>query len=142
MPSLMPGYSASSASAIRWAAECQKVLLPASSSHVSNCTVASSRIGLVTSHRVPLTRATSTDWADFLPLCCAISKLEMPIGNRSVAPSASPILTVSLCMYVGVVYKYKERLCKKAIFYYKSLPEACMAFIKSDFLDFVHSLTL
>src|ERR1700748_2450260 len=88
---LTPGKMDSTASAIRWAVECQKVDLPPGSFQVSRLTDASLRMGRVASHISPLTFEAITFLASPSLIDFAISRELIPSGYSLTAPSGNVI---------------------------------------------------
>ena len=87
----MPGYSDSSASAIRWAELCHSVDMPSSSRDVRSLRVESPVKGLVGSHTSPLTSAASTLRASPSLMEVATSKEVVPSETSLTVPSGKVI---------------------------------------------------
>src|SRR6478672_2317110 len=84
------------ASAIRWAEECQNVLLPPVSSQVSNFSFASSCMGRMASHTCPLISAASTFLARPSEMDLATSIALLPFGYCRMEPSGKVIFICPL----------------------------------------------
>src|SRR5690606_2967315 len=104
IPNLMPGYNASSASAIKWADECQNVDLPSLSFHVSRRTVASPSMGRDASQISPFTSAANTLRAKPSEMDWAISIADVPCAYCRTEPSGRVMF---------ITYKYDFTLIKK-----------------------------
>src|SRR3978361_1924015 len=107
MPNLVPGYKASSASAIRWADECQNVALPCKSFQVSNFTLASCSMGRLASQTWPSTSAANTFRANPSDIDCAICMEVIPLSYSRTEPSGSVILIIynyDLKVYIKVFH--------------------------------------
>src|SRR3954467_12744483 len=94
MPNLVPGYNASSASAIKWADECQKVDLPLTSFQVNNLTCASFSIARLASQTSPSTSAANTFLAKPSEIDSAICIEVVPCSYARTEPSGSVILII------------------------------------------------
>src|SRR5690606_233493 len=94
IPNLIPGYSASSASAIRWADECQKVALPSASFQVNRRTLESFSMGREASHTSPFTSAARTFRAKPSEMDFAISNAVVPSAYWRTEPSGRVILII------------------------------------------------
>src|SRR5690606_36827187 len=103
IPNLIPGYSASNASAIKWAEECQNVDLPSLSFQVSRRTVASCSIGRDASQTSPFTSAASTFRAKPSEMDCATSIADVPEAYCRTEPSGRVMF---------IIYKYDFVLLK------------------------------
>src|ERR1700733_540015 len=89
-----PGKRDSTASAIRWAEECQKVDFPSVSVQVSSFSVASVLMGRVASHTCPFTLAANTFLANPSLMDLATSNAVTPFSYSLMAPSGKVILII------------------------------------------------
>ena len=104
MPNFTPGYRASNASAIKWAEECQKVLLASGSFQVSSCKLESSIIGRLASQTWPLTLAARTFRAKPSLILSAISNPVLPCAYSFTEPSGRVILICCDMWYFFTAY--------------------------------------
>ena len=98
-PKILPGNIDCTASAIRCAEECQKVVFPSVSSQVSNLTVASCWIGLERSQTSPFTEAASTFPGQ--PLADGFGNVHRrnPFAYSLIPPSGNVILIMIIPLF-------------------------------------------
>src|ERR1043165_3528268 len=96
-----PGYRLSTASAIRWAEECQKGNLPSFSSKVNKLREAPVEMGPVASHTSPFTFAANTFRANPSLIDFAISKPVVPSLYSRTFPSGKVILIILRLPFLG-----------------------------------------